>query len=273
MTILVTGATGNIGRKVVDHLLARGVTDVRALTVDPERAALPNGVEVVNGSVRRPSSLDAALDGAHAMYLAPYPATITDVLARARDAGVGHVVDLSGEAESWWGSVNDAVEASGARWTHLWPGDFMENVRMWLPQIRATGEVREPWPDARSTPTAMDDIAEVAAVALAEDGHDGRAYPLTGPAAVSRTEMADAIATATGVPIRFVTGAPEETVRALEPSMGETATWFVENVLPALAGAEPKPNTLVADVTGRQATTFADWAAAHAGDLRAAITG
>ncbi len=273
MTILVTGATGNIGRKVVDHLLARGATGVRALTVDPERAGLPDGVEVVRGSVRRPESLGAALDGVRAMYLAPYPATITDVLAGARAAGVGHVVDLSGEPESWWGTVTDAVEAAGVRWTHLWPGDFMENVRVWLPQIRATGTVREPWPDARSTPTAMDDIAEVAAVALLEHGHDGRAYPLTGPAAVSCTDMVDALAAATGVPIRFVTATPEETVRALEPAIGENARFFVDSVLPALAGAEPKPNTLVADVTGRQATTFAGWAAAHAGDLRAAMTG
>ena len=103
MTILVTGATGSIGRMVVDHLWARGATEVRALTVDPDRAALPDGVEAVSGSVRRPGSLDAALDGVDAMYLAPFPPTVTDVLERARKAGVGHVVDLSGEPESWWG--------------------------------------------------------------------------------------------------------------------------------------------------------------------------
>lgn len=272
MTILVTGATGSIGRMVVGHLLSRGATDVRALTVDPDRAALPDGVEAVRGSVRRPESLDAALDGVDAMYLAPYPPTVDDVLARARDAGVGHVVDLSGEPESWWGSVNDAVEASGVRWTHLWPADFMENARMWLPQIRETGEVREPWPDAASAPTAMDDIAEVAAVALVENGHEGRSYGLRGPAGVSRREMVAAIAEATGVPIGFVTSTPEETARALEPAMGSSAAWYVQNVLTGFASATPQPNTLVADVTGRPATTFAAWAAAHADDLRAAIT-
>ncbi len=272
MTILVTGATGNIGRMVVDHLLARGATGVRALTVDPPKADLPDGVEAARGSVRRPDSLAAALDGVDRMYLAPYPATVSDVLARARDAGVRHVVDLSGEPESWWGSVNDAVEAAGVGWTHLWPADFMENVRMWLPQIRECGEVREPWPEATSAPTAMDDIAEVAAVALLEDGHEGRSYSLRGPAGVSRREMVAAIAEATGMPIGFVPSTPEETARALEPAMGPTASWYVENVLTGLAGGHMQPNTLVADVTGRPATTFAAWATAHADDLRAAIT-
>ena len=169
------------------------------------------------------------------------------------------------------GSVNDAVEASGLAWTHLWPADFMENVRMWFPQIRETGEVREPWPDAASAPTAMDDIAEVAAVALLEGGHRGRSYGLRGPAGVSRREMVAALAEATGVPIGFVPSTPEETVRALEPAM-PNAAWYVANVLTGLAGGEPQPNTLVADVTGRPATTFAAWATAHADDLRAAIT-
>lgn len=271
MTILVTGATGNIGRMVVDHLLARGATGVRALTVDPERADLPDGVEAVRGSVRRPDSLAAALDGVEKMYLAPYPPTIADVLERARAAGVAHVVDLSGEPDSWWGSVTGAVEASGADWTHLWPADFVENSRMWLPQIRATGEVREPWPDAASAPTAMDDIAEVAAVALLEDGHRGRSYGLRGPAGVSRREMVAAIAEATGVPIGFVTSTPEETVRALEPTM-PNAAWYVDTVLAGIAGGRAEPNTLVADLTGRPATTFAAWATAHAGDLRVAIS-
>ncbi|MDN5913721.1 MAG: NAD(P)H-binding protein [Pseudonocardia sp.] len=301
MTVLVTGATGNIGRMVVDHLLARGATDVRALTVDPERAALPDGVEAVRGSLRRPDSLPAAFAGVQSLYLAPTPDTVEDVMALARESGVRHVVDLSGEPESWWGSVSGAVEASGPAWTHLWPADFVENVRTWLPQIRASGAVREPWPDGASTPTAMDDIAEVAAVALlaerssrsehgperssrsehgpgrssrSEHGpgrHAGRAYPLTGPEPVSRRQMVRALSEATGRPIEFVRATPEETVQALRPSMGGTAEWYVGNVLPYLAEHEPAPNRLVEDITGRPGTTFAAWAHAHADELRAAL--
>src|ERR687893_243334 len=92
MTILVTGATGNIGRRVVDQLLAAGATSVRALTVDPVRAALPPEVEVVVGYTGRPETLPAALKGVERMYLAPPPGP-TDVLALARRAGVERVVD------------------------------------------------------------------------------------------------------------------------------------------------------------------------------------
>lgn len=159
VTILVTGATGGVGRLVVDHLLAAGATDVRALTVDPGRARLPAGVEVVRGHMGRPDALRAALDGVDRMYLAPQPATVEQAMAAVADAGVGHVVDLSGEHDSWWGSVTRAVEAAGRAWTHLWPGDFMENVGSWAEQIRTRGEVREPWPDSATAPIAMDGVA------------------------------------------------------------------------------------------------------------------
>lgn len=180
MTILVTGATANIGRKVVDHLVAAGAGAVRALTTDPARAALPEGVEVALGYLREPETLPAALEGVSAMYLAPTPDTVEEVLRLAREAGVERVVDLSGEHESWWGGVAKAVEASGLAWTHLSPGDFMENTLSWAPQIIATDAVREPYPEGRSTPIAMDDIPRVAAVALTTPGHEGRSYPLTG---------------------------------------------------------------------------------------------
>ncbi|MBW0106854.1 hydroxylase [Pseudonocardia sp. KRD291] len=257
---------------VVDHLLARGASDVRALTADPERAALPPEVEAVRGSMRRPETLREAFEGVERFYLAPSPETVGPVLATAREAGATHVVDLSGEPESWWGSVSGAVEASGLAWTHLWPADFVENVRMWLPQIRATGQVREPDPDASSTPTAMDDIAEVAAVALLCDDHAGHAYPLTGPEPVSRVQMVRAIAEVTGRDVEFVTSTPEETAAALRPGMGEDADWFVHNVLPYLSGNEPAPNRLVEDITGRPGTTFTAWAHTHAADLRAALS-
>lgn len=273
MTILVTGATGNIGRLVVDHLLARGAGPVRALTVDPARAALPDGVEIARGSVRRPASLDGVFDGVRAMYLAPVEATAAEVVDRAAAAGVEHVVDLSGEPESWWGSVTRAVEAGAPAWTHLWPADFVENVSVWYPQIRETGVVREPWPDLASTPTAMTDIAEVAAVALTEDGYAGRALTLTGPEPVSRAETVAALAAATGVPIAFEQVTEERAVAALEPSAGpETAEFLVHTILGFLRDVQPAPNGVVEEVTGRPGTTVAAWAGAHADEIRAAIS-
>ncbi|WP_174188322.1 SDR family oxidoreductase [Nocardia barduliensis] len=265
MTILVTGATANIGRKVVDHLLARGATDIRALTNNPRKAALPAAVEVVEGHLRRPATLPAAFAGVERMYLAPTPDSVTEVLEAAREAGVRQVVDLSGEPESWWGSVCTAVEDSGLAWTHLWPADFMENTLIWSHQIRTTGAVREPRPDAASAPIAMDDIAAVAATALLTDIHVGRALPLAGPEILSRTDLVRHLADALGRDITFHPASREDSIAALAPTMGETATWYVDNVL---CGFDPEPAALpitsVQDITGRPATTFAQWAATNA---------
>lgn len=263
MRILVTGATGNIGRMVVSHLVtAGGGCTVRALTVDPERAALPAGVEVAVGSVRRPDTLAAALDGVDAMYLAPAPATVEAVMAHVRAAGVGHVVDLSGELESWWGSVARAVEAADLPWTHLSPGDFMENTETWADQIRRTGCVREPHPDGASAPTAMDDIAAVAAAVLlaGPDRYGGVSLPLTGPETLSRVDLLDRIAAALGRPLQFVKADRAATIAALEPAMGGNTAWYVENVLEGFNTTSVPALPTVEQVTGRPATTFAAWA-------------
>ncbi|MGO4616888.1 SDR family oxidoreductase [Nocardia sp. 2YAB30] len=228
MTILVTGATANIGRKVVDHLLARGATDIRALTNNPRKAALPAAVQVAEGHLRQPDTLPAAFAGVERMYLAPTPDNVTEVLALARAAGVRHVVDLSGEPESWWGSVCTAVEDSGLAWTHLWPGDFMENTLIWSQQIRETGAVLEPRPDAASAPIAMDDIAAVAATCLLTDTHHGRSYPLAGPEILTRTDLVRHLADTLGRDIACHRSSRKDTVAALTPAMGDTATWYVD---------------------------------------------
>ncbi|MFI6866881.1 NAD(P)H-binding protein [Nocardia sp. NPDC050406] len=264
-TILVTGATANIGRKVVDHLIAQGAANIRALTTDPRKAALPEGVEVVQGYLRRPETLPAAFAGVERMYLAPTPDTVDEVLTLARAAGIRHIVDLSGEPESWWGTVCKAVEGSGLEWTHLWPADFMENTLVWSRQIRETGAVREPRPEAATAPIAMDDIAAVAAVALLNDDHVGRAHALAGPQMLSRAELVRQLGAALGREIAFLESSREDTIAALTPAMGDTATWYVDNVL---YGFDPEPGDLpltsVPDITGRPATTFARWAADNA---------
>lgn len=264
MTILVTGATGNIGRKVVDHLLARGAGAVRALTANPVKAALPDGVEIAVGYLRKIETLPAAFDGVEAMYLAPTPDTVEDVLRLAREAGVARVVDLSGEHESWWGGVAKAVEASGLAWTHLSPGDFMENSLSWASQIIATDTVREPYPHGRSTPIAMVDIARVAATVLTTVGHEGRSLPLTGPEVLTRVDLADRIGAVRGRPVRFETVSRDEAVAVLEPDMGEGAAWYVDTVLKGSVDWPAQVQPTVERITGRPATTFAQWAQSNA---------
>ena len=131
MKILVTGATGNVGRLVVDELLALGATDVRALTNNPAKAALPDGVEVVEGFLGRPETLPAALAGVDRMYLAPLIRTNAEVCRMAADAGVRHIVDMAGAKGDHWQEIEDGVEACGVPWTHLEPGEFMTNSGIW----------------------------------------------------------------------------------------------------------------------------------------------
>lgn len=272
MKVLVTGATGNIGRKVVDHLLAAGADDVRALTNAPRRAALPEQVEVVRANLRRPETLTAAFEGVDRMYLAPAPETLRRVLALALDAGVRHVVDLSGDPGNWWGPVAEEVERSGMAWTHLWPGDFMENIRIWAPQIHDTGAVHEPYPTAVSTPICMDDIAAAASAALLDNDregrsrHEGRAYPMSGPQVLTRRDMVRQLATALGRDLRFVESSHQHAVELLHQSMGENAGWYVD-MLSSAVGARPEPADGVERATGRPATSFADWAVENARDV------
>lgn len=262
MKILVTGATGNIGRRLVDQLVARGATDVRALTNNPGKADLPSTVEVVEGYLGHVDTVPAALDGVEAMYLAPVPETVRQVAAHIEQSGVCHVVDLSGEPDSWWYEVVDAVEKMDVGWTHLWPGEFMENSTIWVDQIRTTGTVREPYPASANAPIAMDDIVSVAATVLlegADANHLGRAYSLTGPETLTRKDMVEHIGAALGRRLRFEEVSHEQAVTVLAPIMGEYAQWYVDGIGELVA--EPQPATpTVAEITGRSATTFAEWA-------------
>ena len=263
MKILVTGATGNIGRKVVDHLISLGADDIRALSNHPERADLPEEVEVVPGYVRRLSSLPAAFEGVERMYLAPALETVSDVVRLAHEAGIRRVVDLSGDENTDWQPVAQAVENSGMSWTHLFAGEFMDNYAMWADSVRDTGTVREPYPESANAAIAMDDIARVAATILTQDGHDGNTYTLTGPETLTRAERLRQIGVALGRELTFVTVSRAETVERLRPAMGDFAEWYVSG-LAATVDHPQQATTAVADLSGRPATTFAEWAAAHA---------
>lgn len=267
MTILVTGATGSVGRLVVDELVKAG-QPVRALTIDPARAALPDHVDVVKGNILRPETLAGAFDGIERMYLAPAPETAADVAGLAVRSGVRYIVDLSGEPGSWWYDVAAAVERSGAAWTHLWAGEFMENSLIWAEQVRTTGMVRDSHPGAANEPIAMADIAAVAATLLRAGGHEGRAYPLLGPETITSAERVRCIAAALGREIPFVEISREEAIEQLTPAMGEYAEWYVDGRAELVPGAEPPAvapaTSVVPEITGRPATTFAEWAVQNA---------
>ncbi|WP_229076709.1 SDR family oxidoreductase [Actinoplanes sp. DH11] len=262
MKILVTGATGSVGRMVVDELLARGATDIRALTVDPARAALPDGVEVVRGFVGRPATLPAALAGVDRMYLAPHPATAHQACRLAAEAGVRLIVDMAGTKGDHWQAVEDGVEASGVPYVHLEPGEFMTNADIWASQIRAGDVVKDAYPDSVNAPIALEDIAAVAAHVLLADGHAGRSYELTGPEALTRRQRVEAIGRALGRPLTYVELTGDEASEHFTSIMGEYGDWYLEGQAQLAQHPQAAVST-VADLLGRPAMAYEEWARRH----------
>ncbi|MEU2389526.1 NmrA family NAD(P)-binding protein [Streptomyces sp. NPDC007369] len=269
MTTLVTGATGNTGRHVVAELLRRG-QGVRALTRDPVAAArlLPAGAEMVAGTHTEPERLDDALRGVSRLHI-----TVTAGLAevgpelvrRAVGAGVERITVLWG---GWVGPVEQAVAESGVEWTRLEPQEFMANTLTWADSVRNEGVVREPY-DFPSALVNEADIAAVAAAALLDDGHAGRAYNLTGPEALTPRERIAVLSKAIERKVDFVPIAHEQAVERL------TATGVSRADAEYVVGWYARPtedSTTAVDtvqrVTGRTPRTFAQWVDDHAEHFR-----
>lgn len=228
--ILVTGATGLNGSEIVRLLSARGIPSralVRSLAKAQPIKSLPH-VEVVEGDMARPESLSAALRGVErAMLISSSNAEMLDVqstfIDEARKAGVKHVVKLSGiipELDSPFrfarmhAEIEKRLEASGLAYTHLRAGEFMPSYFRQAPSIVARGTLALPMADARIASIDIGDIAEVAITVLTTSGHEGKVYPLTGPEALTMTEVAAKLSAVTGKSIRYVDVPPEEAMKA-----------------------------------------------------------
>jgi uncharacterized protein YbjT (DUF2867 family) len=277
MTILVTGATGNVGRHVVERLLRAGV-HVRALTRNPADANLPDTVEAVQGDLECPDTLPAAFEDVERMYLLPVPATATEVAELAKKAGVRRIVVLSSASAPWEAKyhprglyyllVERAVEDAGFEWTHIRPTGYMLSSLSWAKTIRAEGVVRAPFGAAAYPHVHEADVAEVAMAALLEDGHVGKKYIVSGPEPITQIEQARAIGAAIGRDIRFEELTPEQ-ARKLWSKFMPAADIDVELMILEESVNKPvKVRKTFEQVTGRPGRTFAQWATEHANDFR-----
>ncbi|GIF46742.1 uncharacterized protein YbjT (DUF2867 family) [Asanoa ferruginea] len=279
-TILVTGATGNVGAHVVRELRARAAT-VRALVRDPRAAAARLGdVDLVVGDLGDPASLRRALAGVDRVYLsaADGPRKValeTAMIDAAAEAGVDQIVKLSAmhadpasrlPAFRWHGEVEAHLERSGVPAVVLRPAFFMTNLLMVAEGVAHAGTLYAP---TAGRPVAMVDIADVAAVAavtLTTDGHAKRTYELTGPAAVTFSEVAVALAAATGRWVDYI-DLTEEAARPRFEGAG-LPDWLAEHLAGVFGlirdGGFARVTGDVAAITGHPARGIGEFARANA---------
>ncbi|OGX90986.1 SDR family oxidoreductase [Hymenobacter coccineus] len=226
--ILVTGATGTVGAEVVQALAGRGLT-VRAGVHSAEKGDSLRQrnplVELVELDYARPDTVRAAFAGADRVFLlTPFSEDKVAVGQRlvdaAQQAGVRHVVCLSGagadapdEAQArvrisrWHRAVEEYLEQSGLLYTLLRPSGFLQNLAKYNAEaVRREGKLLLSMGDGRVSFIDARDIAAVAALVLTAPvaAHQGRAYLLTGPAAVGGQDIAAALGAATGRPVSYV---------------------------------------------------------------------
>ena len=277
--ILVTGATGTVGRGLVAEL-ARCGGKVRALSRDPAAVAFPSGVETVAADLGDPGTLGPALAGIERVFvLATGPARLdheANLVAAARRAGAARLVKLSAlTAEDatagdiitgWHRAAEQAVTGSGLSWTILRPGAFMSNTLSWAGMIRHQSQVFAPFTGIQTAAIDPADVAACAAAVLLEDGHDREVYPLTGPELLSARDQAATLSRVLGREIG-ITDIPPEAARQRMIQAGAPAQ-IADAVLATLAGAGTGPGArihpAVRQLTRRPPSTFRDWATRHA---------
>ncbi|WP_165960564.1 NmrA family NAD(P)-binding protein [Actinocrispum wychmicini] len=287
-TVLVTGPTGKVGRRLIPLLVRRGVT-VRAAS----RSPLPErvGIEPVRFDWTDESTYETARMGAGSMYLVvgPIPQPehadyVRALLDGAAEAGVARVVLLStygvdqAPPENPLRRIELAVESSGVPYTILRPAAFMQNFSEGLrwreslvDLIRERDEIVAPGGAGVVSYVSTEDIAAVAAVAMTEDGHEGTAYAPFGPQPLTLTEVAEHISWVTGRRIRYVetdrTPIRDALLAAGAPP--ETAEHNSQVYVHAFSsGALGVLNDDVLDVTGRPPVSFAEFAVGAAAAWR-----
>lgn len=282
MTLLITGATGDIGSRVVQYLLKRGVRP-RVLARDQAKARLLFGdrVDVFVGDLTKPTSLRKALQGADALYLVNVGPEIPErdeaAASVSKEMGVKKIVKLSsldvehGLAIGAWHEKGEAaIRASAVPFTFVRPTGFMSNLLAWAHSIKTEQIVRSSTADGRRPFIHSEDIAAVSVEALITDTYLGQAIPITGPESVTFGEATAIIAEAIGCPLKYeaisdeqardryakISGSQEETEahvalwRAIRQGRLAAVTHDVERIL------------------GRRPISFSRWAKENAESFR-----
>ncbi|MWA08237.1 SDR family oxidoreductase [Streptomyces sp. BA2] len=271
--IVVTGATGNVGRPLTQALAEAGE---QVTAVSRHAVTVPDGVRHVAADLTDPAGLMPALDGAKALFLllsgdlhAP-EARPADIIGLAAASGVRRVVLLSsqgvatrplGPSRVAMRAVEDALRESGLDWAVLRPGGFASNALAWAESVRTQGTVAAPFGDVGVPVIDPADIAQVAAACLLDDRHTGGVYELTGPEVITPRQQAEAIAAALGSPVRFHELTREEAKATMAQFVPAELADDTLDIISAPYPAELRISPDVERVLGRTPRPFSDWVA------------
>ncbi len=277
--ILITGPTGNVGSELVKLLRAEGAR-FRAAFHSPEKARA-SGVDAVVLDYARPDTLLPAFDGVETLFLLSPPGAIpleAAVLEPAKKAGVRHIVKLS-----VWGAdkegyafarahraIEKQVESSGVPFTFLRPNGFMQTYLLFAATIKAQSAFYLPARDSRYNIVDARDVAAVAAKVLREPGHEGRAYPLAGPEALSNRDIAEKLSRALGRAVSYVDVTDEQFLAGAADSgmPKKLAEDVVDLQHHYISGAFLGETPWVERIAGRQPGTFDRFARDYAEAFR-----
>lgn len=287
-SILITGATGTVGSELLRQLSANDI-EARALVRDTAKATeqglgdLP-GVELAEGSFDDRGSLDRACEGIERVFLNSNAAEDfvelqTNVIEAAKAAGVSHVVKMAALGTSpdspiglarWHAEVEANLEDSGMSWTFLHPHYFMQNFVNMLPTVASINNDNAIYAPMKEGAISLVDVRDIAAVAiecLTQEGHEGQVYDLTGPEALTHTQLASHISEAAGRSIQYV-DVPAEAARQGMIEQYQAPEWFANDMTTLMSvfaeGHASQVSPAIEQVTGRPAYNFESFARDHA---------
>ncbi len=275
--ILVTGATGNVGRELVEQLVAAG-EKVRVMVRDERKVEnLKNRAEIAVGDFDKPETLTGAMRGIERMFVlsfGPGNEQIVNAVAAAKRAGVRHVAYLSsmGAAREpapqmgvWHKEKEQLIEDSGLEWTFLRPGMFMSNALQWAETIKSQAAVYLPTGEGKVAPIDPRDIAAVAATALTTNGHEEKIYELTGAELMTARQQTEILAAVLNKPIRYIDITPEAVAEKMKTD--GLPQFLAEGIREVMEGVRSGGAAVVTQnveqVTGRAPGTFEDWCRRH----------
>ncbi len=278
MSILVTGATGSIGKEVLAGLLAAGET-ARASSRNPKAGDFPAGVEVVRADLGDPGSFAPLLAGVQKVFLYANPQAPEEFTAAAKEAGVTQVVLLSSNSVLFPDAENNpiakmhlkverALEESGLDWTFVRPGYLATNTLRWT-SIRTERVLRTAFPDGSACLVHERDVASVAVRALTDDAHRNQAYLVPGAGPLTVREQVAAIAEALGEAVRLeevdVATYRAELIEQIPENLADRVIQFKGQIpqVPVEVRVDAVPQLL-----GRPALSYAEWAKDHVADFR-----